>query len=259
MGIRWRKKDEEILKKKVNNYNAKINRLKKKNYDGLIPDKINYNQLKDRIVERADFNAELKVINMFTSRGSEKIVSKNERNVGLSRFHQEMIDYKLKELNVERKKLKKELTQFPDTDRGKLIQGERTVKYATEQVKEREFNFKYMNSKTFESYVESLDDWRKTKRESYNKLRVYLDTAYSNNLTEEQYAKLKPLMNQLSTQEIIVNIYKDSVLTIKFVYEKGDQENQFNGILEGWQQVIANRNKKSTYQKEVKKLKRKRK
>lgn len=71
--IKWRKIDEQKLKNTIKNYNAKIDRLAKKQ-DTLkrpLPDKIKYSDVKDRIGTRKEFNKTIDKLKTFTQKGGE--------------------------------------------------------------------------------------------------------------------------------------------------------------------------------------------
>lgn len=72
--IRWRKSDEEELKRVVKNFNAKISRLEKKDpkNKNALPQRITQKELKDMIVTRQDYNREIKSLKRFTKRGKWK-------------------------------------------------------------------------------------------------------------------------------------------------------------------------------------------
>lgn len=74
--IKWSEADEKELKRVVRNYNAKINRLAKKNpkMKNALPDKLSsrdVTELKNLIVTRKDFNRELNSLKRFSNKGSE--------------------------------------------------------------------------------------------------------------------------------------------------------------------------------------------
>lgn len=72
--IRWRKSDEEELKRVVKNFNAKISRLEKKDpkNKNALPQRITQKEVKDMIITRQDFNREIKSLKRFTQRGKWK-------------------------------------------------------------------------------------------------------------------------------------------------------------------------------------------
>lgn len=72
--IRWRKSDDEELKRVVKNFNAKISRLEKKDpkNKNALPQRITQKEVKDMIITRQDFNREIKSLKRFTRRGKWK-------------------------------------------------------------------------------------------------------------------------------------------------------------------------------------------
>lgn len=74
--IRWRDSDQQELKRVVKNFNAKIDRLAKKDPEKAfaLPDKITVGQMKELITTRNDLNRELNSLRRFSKRGSEELV-----------------------------------------------------------------------------------------------------------------------------------------------------------------------------------------
>lgn len=75
--IKWRDKDKELLKKTVKNFNAKINRLLKKNpyAESYLPEKVSYSKLKQDLQYRKDFNKMIKSLQRFSRKGAEELTS----------------------------------------------------------------------------------------------------------------------------------------------------------------------------------------
>lgn len=67
--IKWRESDEKELKRVVRNFNAKINRLAKKdsNIKNILPEKMDWKDVKNRVGTRADLNKELNMMKRFSS------------------------------------------------------------------------------------------------------------------------------------------------------------------------------------------------
>lgn len=74
--IRWNESDTAELKRVVTNFNAKINRLAKKNpqLKNVLPEKVTVAQMKELINTRQDLKRELNTLKRFSKRGSEIIV-----------------------------------------------------------------------------------------------------------------------------------------------------------------------------------------
>ena len=77
--IKWSEADEKELKRVVRNYNAKINRVIKKNPElkNSLPTKLtskDVSELKSWIVTRQDFNRELNSLKRFSNKGAEDML-----------------------------------------------------------------------------------------------------------------------------------------------------------------------------------------
>ena len=70
MAFRYTNEDTKRLKKAINNYNKKVNRLEKVNHPYL-PSKVSLEDVKGNIVNKWDYNRQLKYLEQFTNRGSE--------------------------------------------------------------------------------------------------------------------------------------------------------------------------------------------
>lgn len=66
--IKWRDSDEAELKRVVRNFNAKINRLSKKNPDikNILPEKKDWKEIKNLVATRNDLNKELHMLERFS-------------------------------------------------------------------------------------------------------------------------------------------------------------------------------------------------
>lgn len=238
MGIRWRKKDEVLLKKKVQNFNNKVNRLNaKKDYKGVVPEKINYKDYKKSITNRKQFNILTKDLELFTKRGSERIVQTNKINVGISEYQQKVIERKLKIINKERRKLSKKLENLPRTNRGKEISTPRNIDHAMEQLEDKKFNFNWMKKGALKEFIKDLDKFEYDDKKREEQYRDSLMKAYRNDMTDKEYSEIEKLFEGIDTDTLIVNYYKDDVLNIGFWYEETNREVKVRAIIQGWNEI----------------------
>ena len=85
--IRWNDNDLQEIKRLTKNFNAKVSRLEKKyvNEDVILPEKVSYKDIVNLVETRRDLNRELKSLQRFTQRGSDKLVklpnSDNNRKI----------------------------------------------------------------------------------------------------------------------------------------------------------------------------------
>ena len=84
--IRIRKQDKDKVKKTVRNFNAKIDRIVKKNplLKNIVPNKITQAELLN-INNRRDFNNKLRSYNRFLKRGAQEII-KNDRGTATTKW-----------------------------------------------------------------------------------------------------------------------------------------------------------------------------
>lgn len=75
--IRWRDKDIKEIRRLTKNFNAKITRAERKNLEkaNLLPEKLSIPELVSGIKTRQEFKREIKRIERFLKRGSEKIIT----------------------------------------------------------------------------------------------------------------------------------------------------------------------------------------
>lgn len=246
--MRYSKKDEEKLKKKVRNYNAKINRLKKKGYDeNLLPQKKKLKEEREKAKhgERKDFNNLLKSVNSFLSRGSEELV-KTKRGLQLPKFKIAEIKTKLRKVNNERKKQREKYKSIEITDRNKTgVQGminERSMNI--NKLEDKHFNFKNMSKKDFEYFEKTLNNEVNTKLDEKN--RRYRENYYKameKAFSKEQFENLKNVVDKISTDKLVEKYYTDVNMDIDYYYDETEQEIKYEEILNAWNDVYKELNR----------------
>lgn len=241
MSIRYTKKDEAKLKKKVRNYNAKIIRLRNKGYnENLLPQKLNLKEEREKLKngDRKQFNNEFKIYGFFTDRNSEK-TRKSDRGAILPLFREKTIEFKRKEINKQRKQKMDYYENMPITDRNKPIEnGNRPRDIELYKLKEKKFNFKNMSMKELEFYERTLKEYNENIGKKNNLYRSNYYKSLENNLTPEQYKEITKVLDKIGTQQIIDKYYTDVNMTIEFPYEPIEQELKYNEIIESWNSVL---------------------
>lgn len=116
--IKWRESDKKELSRLVKNFNAKIRRLEKKIGPGeVLPETVSLRDLKKSILTRKEFNREVKALQRFTQRGSEKFVSvpDNDNNLKITKWQMKEMK-SLEKLELKRiEKQKERLANMPAT------------------------------------------------------------------------------------------------------------------------------------------------
>ena len=121
--IRWQESDEQELKKKVRNFNAKIERLAKKNPEikNALPEKVSAKQLKKLINTRQDLKRELNALSRFSRRGSEEIITYGDYNVKLTKWQKNEMNRRAGVINARRSRRLKQLEELEMTQHGESL------------------------------------------------------------------------------------------------------------------------------------------
>ena len=96
MAFRYTNEDTKRLKKAINNYNKKVSRLEKVNHPYL-PSKVSLDDVKGNIVNKWDYNRQIKYLEQFTNRGSEKLIV-TEGGATLTKYEYDLITQEQKRL-----------------------------------------------------------------------------------------------------------------------------------------------------------------
>lgn len=103
--IRWTDDDLNEIKRVTRNFNAKVSRLEKKysgNSDIILPEKLSYKDVVNLIETRRDLNREIKSLQKFSQRGSEKLVK-----IPNSNNNRKMTDWQKKDMSRRANKINK--------------------------------------------------------------------------------------------------------------------------------------------------------
>lgn len=123
--INWRESDTNELNRAVRNFNAKINRIIKKDpqMKNVLPEKASVAQLKELINTRQDLKREINALKRFSKRGSEEIVEvpDNEYSLKITKWQRTEMNRRVGIINRRRKKRLEELSNIEVTSRGEKL------------------------------------------------------------------------------------------------------------------------------------------
>lgn len=96
MAFRYTNEDTKRLRKAINNYNKKVSRLQKVSHPYL-PEKVSLEGVKGNIANRWDYNRQLKYLEQFTTRGSEKLIV-TEGGATLTKYEYDLLEQEQRRL-----------------------------------------------------------------------------------------------------------------------------------------------------------------
>jgi hypothetical protein len=96
MAFRYNEEDTKRLQKAINNYNRKVNRLTKSNHPYL-PEKVSMTNIKANINNRWDYKRQIKYLEMFTTKGSERLIT-TEGGATLTKYEYQLLEQEQRRL-----------------------------------------------------------------------------------------------------------------------------------------------------------------
>lgn len=123
--IRWQQSDDEELRKAVKNFNAKIDRLAKKDpkSKSALPEKVTVRQMKELVSTRQDLKREIASLRRFSKRGAETLVEVPDSyyNLKVTKWQKEDMNRRAATINRKRNARRQEIADIEMTDRGKKL------------------------------------------------------------------------------------------------------------------------------------------
>ena len=150
--IKWNKQDAMRLEKAVNDFNSKIKKLEKQENKLYLPDKINFNKLKENITTRTELNKKIESLKRFQKEGAEDLY--------ITKAGQKLTKWERQELsrlaNTAKRRLNKELEKLSTPKAGQ--------KYSRVQMGSA-------RARAIESQLENLDKIETTEKGYKFKMR----------------------------------------------------------------------------------------
>ena len=236
--INWRESDIEELTRTVKNFNAKINRLSKKNPDIAValPEKIKASELKKLITTRQDLKRELNALRRFSKRGAEKIVIADgtDEELKITKWQRTEMNRRVGIINRRRKARLDELTNLEMKSRGESLgytRGQLGMGRATE------VSLSPMNAFTRRMNRRDLKmKWQVILRESQSEYFTQKDYRLRNNYVkalEQNFNSndIEEVVNHIMSMDIkdFLQKFEEEGGTLEFAYPPNRE--QYEGYL----------------------------
>lgn len=240
--IRWRESDTQQLKRTVKNFNAKINRILKKNPEAIsyLPQKITIKEAREMIETRADLNRLTHSLQRFSKRGAEKAVSSSR---GAKATEWEVKEFNRKQATVNRKR-KKELDKI--TAQEVKIGGKTTgqTRARMGSIKENDLhqmkkNFKNMTQKEWDLAMRSIDAQLNTTEQ--RKKRETMRENYIKGLREggflDEHPELETYIRGVDLDTFYETVQTDETATFTFYKDPIEWQTRLDYIEATWQRA----------------------
>lgn len=235
--IKWRKSDEQELKRLVRNFNAKISRIVKKDPSlaEYMPNRIKVAEVKNNIETRQDFNRELNSMKRFLKRGNEDIVI-SKGGIKTTKWEKNEVAIQVATINRRRTVKRKALEELEATSRGESLGMTRKQMNSIRlnELNPKTFNFDKISKYEWEKYKANV--YRQSRPNFQDEADVSLRKNYIRGLYEVfgETDEVKDLINQIesmSIKDFIEQFYKEQEATIDFIYDPIEQSKKLDILM----------------------------
>lgn len=238
--IRWRNRDTDELQRVINNFNAKIYRLRR-NHPELIdflPNTVNKTGLKAQIQTRADFNETIASLKRFSLRGAEKPAPSN-RGRKTTQWADAEQARKNAKLNKIKEKALAEIQNAPVTSRG-VDTGKTRAEMGT--IKENSLkpitrNPENMTQKEWDYFVRTTEralDPMKNTLDRINMKLNYIKGLYNAGFSDD----VVDLVRQVDPDQFVYTVNTDEQATYEFIYDPIEFELKERALIAVWEKAL---------------------
>ena len=228
--IKWRRSDEEELKRVVKNFNSKLSRILKKNPEiaEYLPDRVTVKDLKNNITSRQQLNRELNSLRRFSKRGSEEIIT-SKTGLKVTKWEKKEVGIQVAIINRERTRKKKQLESEEATSRGQKLNQTRSQMNSIRmnELNKKVFNFDKIKKSDWDKYKATV------KRQSHPDFQSEADENLRKNYIKgikeifgetETTRQLIKIIESTPLKDFITKFYKEQEATVDFIYDPIEAE-----------------------------------
>lgn len=232
--IRWQKSDYAKLRKAVSDFNKKLRRLQKVEYEAYLPNFISYKDIKSEILSRRDLNNTINSLRRFQKEGAEDIYT-TEAGEQISKWERRELGIKSRAIQIRLNKELKELETPLESGFSRAQMGAGRVKEIKNQIK-RYKSLEKLKGFEFSSTLRSIksqykmNDLRKAEiyQENYLTMIKKEFSGYDN--YEDLVNFVKSFSNPLEFWKAVKDNEKFNDIT--FMYDEVDTQNKLNSLLD---------------------------
>lgn len=249
MAIKWRQQDLKKLAIYTRKFNAAITRLEKKAPDligtGVFPERITTSDLKSRILNRNDFNREIRKIDRFFKKGAQDIV-RDESGFETTRWQKREVKYTEQRINAQKRAYVKKYN-IPKNQLEFL--GLEPIDLMAE--KKKIFN----EAGKLDSYEEQINKLQEWYNIAYTMDREassdYLDTAFAKlrsayinaikaHMPQDKAEELIQFLNdnEIWGSDIVWAISQNDVLDFEYFYNTEDELARSEIMIDRWKGML---------------------
>jgi hypothetical protein len=222
-GIQWRDSDEERLTKAVRNYNAKLDRLAKRDpaLRDALPERLSKRELKNKIENRQDYNKFVNSAQRFTRKGSETVIA-NDLGLRITKYERREIGIKLGIINKQRSRQLEKFENMEVFNQG-VPTGMKRKEMGTARLKgfkPKKVNFAKMTKQSYKMFTETLN--KQAMSNYVTKRNQEYKTNYIKALKDmvpPRYDFLITIIKAMPLDRFMDTYFSDENAVISFIYD----------------------------------------
>lgn len=261
MGIRWRPKDIHKLSTYVGKFNAAITRLEKKYPElkdsGVFPERLSVQDLKYRILNRNDFNRELRKIDRLFKKGAQEVI-KDESGYFTTKWQRKELKLLERRINAQRKafvekySIPRKEKEFLGVDQINLSKKKKSIVSKAmraepedaENIMQEWYNLIYnLERQSSEEYLTG----------TFEKLKNAYFKAIDDHLPEDRAEELKKYLkdNNIYGSDIVYAISINDILDFEYFYSTEQEDQKAEVLLDRWKQIMPKIKESPNYKRKV--------
>lgn len=236
--IRWRDSDTAELQRVINNFNAKLYRIQKKNPEmaEFLPDRVKKSDVVKLIETRADFNRIVNSYKRFSQRGAEAPV-KSSRGAKSTKWEVSEMKRKNAIENAKRTKARNALKEKPQMSRGKPT-GNKMDSVKVNELNPRTLNFENLSQKEWELKKDAIERELNPLSREFEK-RNYRQN-YILGLRNAGFSEdIVAMVQQIPIDKFIEVTYTDAEADFDFIYDEIDFKLHQEALYDVWEKALA--------------------
>lgn len=200
-------------------------------YADFLPAKINTHDIKSRVKNRTDFNREIKSLERFMKKGSEKMIL-TEQGIKTTAYEKREITLRVRSINIKRKKIRG--ANKVGRESGNLAVAEDRSLFP------KQFNLNQLSPKGWDRYKKNVynqtqSDYYNIKNEQYK--RSYIIALYKT-LPVDLAEQIESLLNNVDGETMYNLSLQDTTLDIIYTYSPEDARHKGEVILNRWKMYV---------------------
>ena len=238
--IRWRESDTAELQRAINNFNAKLYRIKKNNPEMAVylPDRVKKSEIINSINTRADLNKVVNSLQRFTRKGAET-PARSSRGAKATQWEVDEFKHKQRVENARRTRERKKLETKDVTSRGKKTGSKRSEMGSIKEnaLKPSKKKFENLSQKEWDLAKANIEQAINPMLQEFRKHNMRLN--YIKGLRNAGYSEdIVAYVLEMDIDAFIETTQTDTEAEFDFIYDPIEFKLKNDALMQVWENAV---------------------